>query len=541
VIEVGTTIDGKYRVQKLLGAGAMGEVYAAEHAATGRRVAVKLISSPELIRDTNIISRFQREARVAGGIDTQYITQVLDAGVDPTSALPFLVMEYLNGEDLQVLLKRIGPLFPDTALRIVAQACLGLQKAHEAGVVHRDIKPANLFLARRDAGEVVVKLLDFGIAKVKMDRANDTENAGLTKTGSMLGSPLYMSPEQARGEAKHIDHRTDLWSLGVVLYQCLCGRSPYEHVTALGQLILAICSEWPRHIQEAAPWVPPEVASIVHRCLQHNPAERWPSAVAMFNAIRSVLPNGWTITDDLLVPINEAARGATAEKFALTTALAGVSTAVITGIAGQGHAGAGTDGALSHSQSRSLPPPRQTNVLGVGIGIASVAAVAVAGTYFAMHSRPHERGIPMPDPVEAALPSATSTVSAPPQGVLAPSSAAPGLGSAVGVVPVAALSSPRRVKVVVMPADATVEIEGQPVSAKNGLVEITGTLGSVHRVRVSKGKHESTTDVIVTEDGPSPPKVELVSATAKPTAAVTAIPPAAPAPATRPGIVNQFE
>ena len=494
------------------------------------------------MRDANIISRFQREARVAGGIDTQYITQVLDAGVDPLTGLPFLVMEYLNGEDLQVLLKRVGPLSPDIALRIVAQACLGLQKAHEAGVVHRDIKPANLFLARRDAGEVVVKLLDFGIAKVKMDRANDTESAGLTKTGSMLGSPLYMSPEQARGEAKYIDHRTDLWSLGVVLYQCLCGHSPYEHVTALGQLILAICSEWPKHIQEAAPWVPPDVAAIVHRCLQHNTAERWPSAIAMFNAIRSVLPTGWTITDDMLVPINEAARGTTAEKFALTSALAGANTAVIAGV---GHAGARTDGALTNSQSRSLPPPRPTNSLGVGIGIASVAVVAVAGTYFALHARPGDRATATNVHAAAASPSATSAASdtpltAPPPSFSASTSAsaAPSAASAT----VAAVATPRRVKVVVMPSDATVEVEGQPVTAKNGLFEITGTLGSVHRVRVFKGKHETTTDVIVTEDGPSPPKVELVSTTAKPAATVaTPLATAAPPPATRPGIVNQFE
>ena len=142
---------------------------------------------------------------------------MLDAGVDRDSGLPFLVMEYLAGADMSALLKRLGKLAPDLALRIVAQASLGLQKAHDAGVIHRDIKPANLFLAQRDAGEIVVKLLDFGIAKLTMEQAEDAESAALTRTGSVLGSPLYMSPEQARGNSKNIDSRADIWSLGVVL------------------------------------------------------------------------------------------------------------------------------------------------------------------------------------------------------------------------------------------------------------------------------------------------------------------------------------
>jgi len=212
---IGSTLDGKYRIIRQLGAGAMGAVYEAEHTGTGRKVAVKVITG-QLAQDPGLVSRFQREARAAGAIDTKHITQVLDTGIDRDSELPFMVMEFLSGQDLQQFLKKSGPIAPDLALRIVAQSCLGLQKAHEAGVVHRDIKPANLFLARSD-GEVIVKVLDFGIAKVQMDQAQETESACLTRTGNMLGSPLYMSPEQARG-SKNIDHRADLWSLGAALY-----------------------------------------------------------------------------------------------------------------------------------------------------------------------------------------------------------------------------------------------------------------------------------------------------------------------------------
>src|SRR5262249_24458096 len=155
-----------------------------------------------------------------------------DAGTDAETCLPFLVMEYLEGEDVQHLIKRLGPLSPDLALRIVAQACLGLDRAHEARIIHRDIKPANFFLAKAGfdthPAQRVVKLLDFGIAKIAPDPSYDSgETAGLTRTGSMLGSPLYMSPEQARGH-KDIDRRADVWSMGVVLYQALTGRTPHQ-------------------------------------------------------------------------------------------------------------------------------------------------------------------------------------------------------------------------------------------------------------------------------------------------------------------------
>jgi serine/threonine-protein kinase len=526
---IGTVIDGKYRINKLLGAGAMGQVYEAEHTATGRRVAVKVISSPDLIRDQTVIGRFQREARAAGGIDTQHITQVLDAGVDKESELPFLVMEYLTGEDLSALLKRLGPIAPDLALRIVAQACLGLQKAHEAGVIHRDIKPANLFLAKRDAGEIIVKVLDFGIAKVKMDQAQDTESAGLTKTGSMIGSPLYMSPEQARGDVKHIDHRADIWSMGIVLYQALTGQTPYQHITALGQLIIAICSEWPRHVQELAPWISSDVASIVHRCLRHNPEERYQSASEMFQAIRAQLPSGWSITEEMMLPLADTLRQQVASKLALTTQLAAAQTAV--GSVGSAPVSQpGTTTTAAGSQVATVPPPAPagggTGKAAVGIGVAALLGVGGLGAYFATRTP----AAPPPPPVTAISASVTMGPQAAPNPAPPSSAQVP----SPTVVPVAVDTSPRRVKVVIMPADASIEIEGEKAVAKSGLLEITGTLGSVHRVRIFKGKNETITDVIVTEAGPSPPKIELTFGGPKPSATASAAPP-------KPGIIQKFE
>jgi eukaryotic-like serine/threonine-protein kinase len=297
---LGQTIDGKYQIVRLLGQGGMGAVYEASHLGTGRRVALKvIITGAAMSRDA--ILRFQREARAAGVIESQHIVQVLDTGIDRELGVPFMVMEYLVGEDLQKLCERLGPLAPELALRIAAQACSGLHKAHEAHVIHRDIKPANLYLARRDDSDVVVRLLDFGIAKVKEDQITGAPEQALTRTGSMLGSPLYMSPEQAVG-SKAIDHRTDVWSLGAVLYEVLAGKTPHHGAETLGQLIMAICSAPPAPLAQVAPSVPREVAELVQRALRLDPNERFQSATEMRDAIRRLLPNGTNLTEAMLVP-----------------------------------------------------------------------------------------------------------------------------------------------------------------------------------------------------------------------------------------------
>ncbi len=305
----GKVIGGRYKIVRLIGAGGMGSVYEAVDSVTGARVAVKLITA-EMARNRTLMGRFEREARAAASIDTPHIVKVLDAGTDAESELPFLVMELLEGEDVQQLIKRVGPLAPEVALRVVAQACLGLDRAHEARIIHRDIKPANFFLARAgvDGGQRVVKLLDFGIAKIKADPQSNAETAGLTRTGSILGSPLYMSPEQARGH-KDLDRRADLWSLGVVLYQALTARTPHQDTDALGELIIAICTEEPAPIQELSPWVPPEVAAVAHQAMRFAPDQRFQTAADMLDAIRPLLTDGWAIEESMFQPLGEADRG----------------------------------------------------------------------------------------------------------------------------------------------------------------------------------------------------------------------------------------
>ncbi|HEU0034877.1 MAG TPA: serine/threonine-protein kinase [Kofleriaceae bacterium] len=293
-------IGGKYEITRELGRGGMGVVYEAKHAGTGRRVAVKEIIGDAAKKDRKLIERFQREARATAAIETRYIASVLDAGTDPATKNPFLVIELLQGEDLQEHINRSGPLPEATAIRIVAQACSGLARAHAAGVVHRDIKPANLFLARRD-GEIVVTLLDFGVARVKQELT--TESLTLTSTGLMLGTPLYMSPEQVVG-AKDLDHRTDLWALGVVLYELICGVTPYNEAETLGALLVAICSRPARPLREFAPQVSDGVQAVAAKALALDPEKRYQTADELLADLARLLPDGMRL-DEAMLPLGK--------------------------------------------------------------------------------------------------------------------------------------------------------------------------------------------------------------------------------------------
>jgi len=296
-----------YKLGKLLGQGGMGAVYEALDTRSGAQVAVKLLHSSEANQNNGCLSRFRREVQVAGSIDTPHIAALLDAGADPETGAPFMVMERLEGEDMNQLLRRVGSLAPHVALRIAAQVCEGLMKAHEKGIIHRDIKPANLFLSKAEGGRIVVKILDFGIAKLTLASWQNVSSGGLTRTGSLLGSPQYMSPEQVR-MARTVDTRADVWSLGVVLYHALSGHVPHEELDTFGDLIIAICSELPKPLQEIAPWVPAEVAAIVQKALSFDPGARFANAAEMLQAIQALLPDGIEIDESMLVSRVEAER-----------------------------------------------------------------------------------------------------------------------------------------------------------------------------------------------------------------------------------------
>jgi serine/threonine protein kinase len=282
-------IGGKYEIVRELGRGGMGVVYEAKHGTTGRRVAIKEIVGDAAKKDKKLLERFQREARATGSIESQYIAPVLDAGSDPATSHPYIVMELLEGTDLENLIERAGPLPESVAVRVVAQACAGLAHAHAAGVVHRDIKPANLYLARRD-DDVVVKVLDFGVARMKDNLGAEAPHK-LTSTGVMLGTPLYMSPEQVQG-AKDLDHRTDLWALGIVLYEALTGTTPHADAETLGALVVAICAKPAKPLKKQWPHVSDAVARVVDRAILLDPAARYQTAEDLLADLTALVPAG---------------------------------------------------------------------------------------------------------------------------------------------------------------------------------------------------------------------------------------------------------
>jgi len=295
----GQILDEKYLLGRLLGEGTTGSVYEAQHLGTLQPVALKLLREDHPAARSEGARRLRREARAVGSVDDPHLVKVLDSGEDEATGCPYLVMERLAGEDLQRLLDRVGPLPPPVALSLAGQALLGLVSAHAAGIVHRDLKPANLFLARQPGGEVAVKILDFGIAKVLPSSPSPRSATPLTRTGGLLGSPLYMSPEQVEN-SKHVDARTDVWSLASVLYRALCGAAPHEHLPTIGKVLIAICDAPAPALRERAPWVSPEVARVVHGALAIDPARRTPSAAAMLAAIEPLAPGGFALRHEML-------------------------------------------------------------------------------------------------------------------------------------------------------------------------------------------------------------------------------------------------
>ncbi len=275
----GELIAGKYRVDKVLGAGGMGVVVAATHTDLDQRVALKFVL-PHVLPGKESVERFFREARSTAKLTNEHITRVYDVGRLPSGA-PYIVMELLDGSDLAQIRKRVGKFPVPDAVEYVLQACEGLVEAHTAGIVHRDLKPQNLFVMRRMNGAPLVKILDFGISKVTGAAAVGQMN--LTDSASVLGSPLYMSPEQMRS-ARSVDARSDIWALGVILYELLAGRVPFDG-ESVTELCLKVVIEAELPIGQLRDDLPPGLAEIVHRCLSKEPAGRFGTVAALADAL----------------------------------------------------------------------------------------------------------------------------------------------------------------------------------------------------------------------------------------------------------------
>ncbi len=445
----------------MLGEGGMGAVYEAHD--DGERVAVKLLLG-DYSNDANLVRRFQREAKVAGSIGGAHIAQVYDAGTDEQGR-PYLAMELLEGEDLNQLLKRIGVLEPELALRITAQACQGLIEARAAKVIHRDIKPSNIFLVydqSLDEATVTVKLLDFGIAKLVRDDGK-AESTEITRTGSLLGSPQYMSPEQAQS-LKEIDHRTDIWSLGITLYQTLCGQPPHCDEESIGRVIIAICERPVPPLQDRAPWVGPEIARIVHRALRREPAARFQSPEQMLAEIETVIGDA-AITTAMLVPF-EGTDGEPRVRIDLpnmTTANAPTApSGSIAAVATRNELG---------PERRRAPTKRRWPLLLAACLVAGASAIGIVA------SRPQQEVSSQP----TAAPNPTPTL--------------------------------QRASVRVEPPDATVTYHGKRLPVVEGAITLTAKLGSTHELLLEHDGARTAHRVVITDNGALPAVIRAAAIT----------------------------
>jgi tRNA A-37 threonylcarbamoyl transferase component Bud32 len=269
-LKLGDTVGDRYHVDRLLGEGGMGVVYAATHAVTRRRVALKVLRG-YYAADTTTRQRFLREARAACAVRHPNVVQIHDV-IEIDGGSPAMVMELLEGETLARKLERDGRLGVEELARLMLPVLSAVGTAHEIGIVHRDLKPENIFLAKTRDGGVDVKVLDFGVAKLTATEGDAARSGALTGTGSMLGTPFYMSPEQGFGE-KDIDHRADIWSLGVIFYECLSGVRPTQ-AENIGQIFKIVMTDAIKPLGERVPELPHPITDLVARMLQRERASR---------------------------------------------------------------------------------------------------------------------------------------------------------------------------------------------------------------------------------------------------------------------------
>jgi eukaryotic-like serine/threonine-protein kinase len=284
-VRAGEMVNGKYLVEALIGEGGVGIVVAAQNVELGERVALKFLR-PESATNPEVVARFVREAKAASALRCEYVASVFDVGSLPSGA-PFIVMELLEGKNLGELIQDRGPLSVREVAEYTMQTCEALATAHARGVVHRDIKPENLFLAQR-GGVEVIKVLDFGISKASLTGNIFGSPVPLVRTVNLMGTPLYMSPEQVRC-SDGVDARSDIWALGMVMYELLSGTSAFV-ASSITELCAAILESTAQPVDKLRADVPPGLAAIIQRCMEKDPAKRYQDVAELCQALMPFAP-----------------------------------------------------------------------------------------------------------------------------------------------------------------------------------------------------------------------------------------------------------
>src|SRR5882724_3063822 len=350
----GDVLAGKFRIERVLGVGGMGMVVSAMHLHLDERVAIKFLL-PEALSNGEAVARFGREARAAVKIRSEHVARVTDVGALDTGA-PYMVMELLRGQDLSQLLRDQGALAVHLAALYVLQACEALAEAHAIGIVHRDLKPANLFLTSRADGSPCVKVLDFGISKVTSASGSGSD-MGMTRTQSIMGSPLYMSPEQM-ASSRDVDQRADIWAVGCVLYELVTGRVPFEAET-MPQLCTLILHAEPPLPRTIRPELPEALEQVIMRCLRKDRHQRYDNVAALAMDLAGFAPD---------------AGPRSAERISKVLSTSGISSAALIS---SSHT-ASAAGANTGSQAWGTTQTSRGN-RAVWLGLVALAAVGVVG------------------------------------------------------------------------------------------------------------------------------------------------------------------
>jgi serine/threonine-protein kinase len=378
----GEILAGKYQVERILGKGGMGVVVAAMHLHLRQRVAIKFLL-PNADADT--VKRFGREARASFKLRSEHVARVLDVGELPTGA-PYMVMEYLEGSDLSRVSRKRGQLPFEDAVDYVLQACEAIGEAHTLGIVHRDLKPANLFLTTASDGSAIVKVLDFGISKDKSEAAGEEEMA-LTRTTAVLGSPYYMAPEQMRS-TRNADARSDIWSIGIILYQLITKSVPFK-APSFVELALMVVTEEPPMVSTRRTDVPPGLEAAIMRCIRKNPAERFASvselaaAIAPYGRPDAMRSAEWIArTQGAPMPVIERPSSLYVSPPSVITGASGIGSAISNGPMPEGTPSIPPPSTMSPSGSASGSPSIPPAPTGVGSSSTKDAAhAATASTW----------------------------------------------------------------------------------------------------------------------------------------------------------------